>query len=452
MNPRVIIRLGSHAEKEYLLKTIKFLDGLIIGANLIEATPAATASLLVKTSGQKISTPYFIDPMTYAFGTYRQRRTGRLSTDLDWIKSDQKVQRGSTLTKREFKRSYRSLANAFGGLFISALENGRAVTPKDFSSVQALSDASESVVEYQLNRIPMEFEKDAEFGDYAADMPPPAAVFAPYFYSEPGDLDAWININLELARVTAELGARVPVHAILCVDQTCLTNDHFLDLITEALPETGISAVWLWFSRFTEDQASLEQLAAFRLLVESLSESIDVFNLHGGFFSLALSNLGLKGISHGIGYGEQKDVVPIIGQSIPTVRYYLPDIYKRVGVPDVERCFDDLGIGQPSDFHDQVCHCIVCKGVVSQSVAEFSAFGEMHHSNPFAKRLAQTPAAAKRCRFHFLLNRIRERNEQKNMTLDQTLNRIHRAVDKWEAQPVLAHQLRHLVRWIAALS
>ena len=46
-------------------------------------------------------------------------------------------------------------------------------------------------------------------------LPPPAAVFAPYFYAEPTQLNAWIDVNLKLARVSAALKPPVPVHAVL---------------------------------------------------------------------------------------------------------------------------------------------------------------------------------------------------------------------------------------------
>lgn len=451
MDPKIIIRYGSHAEKEYLLKTIKFLDGLIVGANLIESTPAATASLISKAGGKKLVTPYYIDPMTYAFGTYTSRETGRVRADLDWIKSDQKVV-GTKQKKRDFKSSYRELSSAYGGVFQVAIQAGRAITPKELAPGQTVIDTCKAVVDYQLMRISDEFKKDPEFGQYADDLPGPAAVFAPYFYVEPSDASAWLNVNLKLAAATASLSPGAPVHAVICVDRSYLLRRDFLELIKDALPKTGIDAVWFWFSRFTEDGASLGELTGFRGIVEALSPEIDVYNLHGGVFSLALSRHGLAGISHGIGYGEQKDVIPVIGQSIPTVRYYLPDIHKRVGVPDVERCFDALGVREPAEFYAQICNCIVCKGVVSRSVADFSAFGEMHRSTPVAKRLAQTPAAAKRCRFHFLLNRIRERDEQKIKTLEETTRAMALALQKWRAQPSLEEETGHLALWIKALT
>ena len=66
--PELVIRLGSHAEKEYVLKLARFLDGVIVGANLFEVTPGATASLLLKIGGE--DTSLYVDPMTYAYGAY----------------------------------------------------------------------------------------------------------------------------------------------------------------------------------------------------------------------------------------------------------------------------------------------------------------------------------------------------------------------------------------------
>jgi hypothetical protein len=124
---------------------------------------------------------------------------------------------------------------------------------------------------------------------------------------------------------------------------------------------------------------------------------------------MLLAHDGLTGISHGVGYGERSDVAKIIGAAAPTVRYYLPPIRKRVGVPDIQRCLPDVGITTPSEFFDKVCDCQICKGVVGDDLARFSAFGLMHRAKPDSKRDTQTPAAAKMCRFHFLLNRLKER-------------------------------------------
>ncbi len=119
--PTVILRMGSHSEKEYIEKTLKQFDGVMVGANLLQISPGATASLLFKLN-KSCKRPYYVDPMTYAFGQYIDPETGRVRDDLDWIKSDQKVPGKKGSTERRFKSSYRKLADYFGKPFSTALD------------------------------------------------------------------------------------------------------------------------------------------------------------------------------------------------------------------------------------------------------------------------------------------------------------------------------------------
>ena len=63
LEPRVILRMGTHAEKEYFEKTLRLFDGLALNANLVEATPGATASLLVRFAG---FSPSSLSPSRFA--------------------------------------------------------------------------------------------------------------------------------------------------------------------------------------------------------------------------------------------------------------------------------------------------------------------------------------------------------------------------------------------------
>ena len=449
--PHVVIRLGSHAEKEYVVKLARFLDGLIVGANLFEATPGATASLLLMVGAK--DTNLYVDPMTYAFGAYVDPAIGRVREDLDWIKSDQtrKDKRGQRLTIRDFKRSYRGLAKRLGAPLREAVRESLAVMPSAFRDQSVRTSFCTLVARYQLDRMTEELQEDIELQDYLDDAPRPAAVFAPYFYVEPSHSTDWLEANLSLMRTTATLNLEVPVHGILCADLSHLMDETTMVRLRNELPDTGISGIWLWFSNFFEDSADVDVLKSYRKLVEKLAERLEVRAMHGGLFSLLLSKYGMSGVSHGIGYGEQKNVVPVIGQSIPMVRYYLPSLARRLGVPAIERAFDALGIRTPHDFHKKVCDCGVCKGVVSTSLDEFSSFGDMHFSRPTAARQAQTPAAAKRCRFHFLLARLRERNDIRTMELSALLARLRHADDTWGVQPSLQGSCNHMRQWRKAL-
>ena len=445
VRPQVLLRLGSHAEKDYFLKTLHLWNGLIVGANLLESAPGATSSLVVRFAGEKNQVPYFVDPMTYAFGTYIERGSSVPRNDLDWIKSDQKV-KNTPRTERRYKRSYLALAKALGGPILAAVERDRGIGPLELAPA-AIRALCEATLRYQATRVRDEFEADPEFRDVAADIPSPGALFAPYFYIAPDDLEGGLRFFSACAETAVSLKPSGPVHAVLCTDVSSLDSQEFLGNAVARIKDSGVSGVWLWFSRFYEEAASTPMLQEFRRFVEELSQHVSVFNMHGSYLSLALSRFGMSGISHGVGYGEQKDVIPVIGQSTPTVRYYLPDLKRRLGVPQIERALSNVGVKSTDDFFDKICGCVICRGVLGDSLGGFSSFGDLHYSTAESRRMAQTPAAAKQCRFHFLLNRARERDELTDLAPTVISRGFQSAYEKWKDQPTISGDVAHLLRW-----
>lgn len=444
---RVILRLGSHSEKEYVEKTIKQFDGVMIGANLLQATPGATATLLFKLNKQA-GRPYYVDPMTYAFGSYLDPQTGRVRSDLDWIKSDKKDKGQQGKFIRDFKSSYAKLAERFGLPYSTAVNRSRAVEPADFTSDQLVEDSCRSVLTFQADLLRNVFKQDEVTANF--EFPTPAAVLAPYFYIEESRMADWIALNRRLAFASTAVRNDIPVHAVICGHRDLLTNATHTRTIIEGLKECNPAGVWLWFSRFDERGASLDELRALRNWVEELSPHMPVFNMHGGYFSLALSKVGMAGIAHGVGYGEQKDVVPVIGQSTPTVQYYVRSLHSKFSVLQINRCFTDLGVTTPEHFFKVICDCVICKNIVGKGLDAFSQFGEIHYSRPSAKRASQTPAAAKRCRFHFLLNRSKERDYVQANSLQTIADNCDAAADHWR-RTYLGHSIGHLTDWADVL-
>jgi hypothetical protein len=449
--PQVILRLGSHAEKEYVEKTVRYFDGVMVGANLLQATPGATASLLLKLHRES-GRPYYIDPMTYAFGAYVDPESGRVRDDLDWIKSVQKVRGGRKgQTKRDFKSSYRKLADVFGPPFSEALRRGTAVSSADFLKKAASDSACEAILKYQAETLRDVFREDPETKPFADELPAPAAVFAPYFYIEKSQAESWIELNGRLVASSVEQQLGIPVHAVICGHRDLLTDRARSALVVKNLLACKPSGVWLWFSRFDEHDATRKELLALRSWVEELSPTMPVLNMHGGFYSLALSRFGMAGIAHGVGYGEQKDVVPVIGQSTPTVQYYVRPLHAKFSVPEIERCFTALGVTNPEEFFLKICGCAICRGILSDNLSAFKQFGEIHYSTPSSRRAAQTPAAAKRCRFHFLLNRILERDYVRRVTSVRIAEDCVNSAERWSATTLPAGSLQHLSDWAQTL-
>jgi len=456
--PQVVLRIGSHAEKEYFEKLAKELDGIFFGANLLEITPAATSTLLfnLRTKRGDKSLPFYLDPMTYAFGPYIDSKSGKKRTDMDALKSEQLEKRGSKKKVRRIKKSYRSLGKELGGSFQSAIDESIAVDPSilDEKSRDAMC---KSVVDYQLNRIPGILQGDPFMADLA-DGVSPAAVFAPYFYIDKKWWEDGLRTAFDLTKRTVAIEKNVPIHVVLCVDRALLQSKSALDKIKKELPTTGAHGVWLWFNGFDELNASVDDLVAFRKLIQQLSDSMQVFNRHGGYFSLLLAHDGLSGISHGVGYGERKEVAQVIGATAPTVRYYLPAITKRVGVPDVQRCFVDVGIDTPQDFFDKVCDCQICKGIIGSDISRFASFGEMHRATSISARDTQTPAAAKMCRYHFLISRFKEKVAVSKLVANERAQHVADKAKDWRDQPSLRPHFEQVKengypeRWAKALS
>lgn len=449
--PQVILRMGSHSEKEYIQKTLKFFDGVMVGANLLQISPGATASLLFKLHGET-RRPYYIDPMTYAFGSYFDPEVSQVRDDLDWIKSLQKVPGRKGVREKRFKGSYRKLADEFGPPFSTCLDRGVAINQRDFSD-DLIYSACESVLSFQAERLREVFREDPQTESFADALPRPAALFAPYFYIEPNRSQEWITLNNRLARAAMKQARfETPIHVVVCAHLEVLTNRKLASPVIENLQACKPDGVWLWFSRLDERFQEPDELLALRWWVEQLASSTRVFNMHGGFYSLALSKYGMVGTAHGVGYGEQKDVIPVIGQSTPTVQYYVRALHAKYSVAQIQRSFSRLGIKTASDFYGKICDCPICKGVIGNDLDQFSQFGEIHYSTPKSKRAAQTPAAAKRCRYHFLLKRIEERDYVGASTLDTILNDLKSSAATWAPTAMLGTSIEHLLVWANALS
>ena len=86
-----------------------------------------------------------------------------------------------------------------------------------------------------------------------------------------------------------------------------------------------MKGVCLWPSKFDEQKVDIEYLIGFRVLVEKLKKkNVNVFNRHGSYFSYILSKYGLTEVSYSVGYGSNKDIMPVVGGGTPTINFYYP--------------------------------------------------------------------------------------------------------------------------------
>jgi hypothetical protein len=420
----VHIRLGSHAEKDYLLKTAKLFTGVIVGANLLEMTPGATVSLAWKFA--RMERQFAIDPMTYVF-----------ALDPNYITSDTK-DRKSGQPIRDMKKSFQSLCREFGGIFKEeVLAYRRSLCPSDINSKELQAELCSCVLKYQLSRMNAFCEADPQLKEIGADTVP-SFVFSPYFYI-PGDNEEnsveWERLNLGLIRQFGKLASPVPKHAILCFSRRILKDRNRLLAMIGALVNSGCDAAWYWVSNFREEDVTPSELNNLAAFVEtSAKQGLELRNMHGGFLSALMSKRGLSGFSHGIGYGESKDVFPVSAGALPTVSYHYLPLHTKSSVLDVERAFSTLGITDAETFHKLVCDCSICKGTLKGNLTNFRKFGEMI-LKPNNRKESQTPDSAKRCRFHFLLARKKELVFVNRATGGELLRSISQTLAEYQGLP-----------------
>ncbi len=436
----IFLRYGSHSEKDYFDKILRFFDGVTFSGNLIEMTPNAVASLIIKHCKEN-NRDYLIDPMTYSFGEYYSH-DGQLISDLQWLKS--KTKKGF-----EIKASYKKLALKLGNSFSDAVENSKAITLKDLDGDIKRKDICKSVIEYQNNRIKNILREDEETASFANDLSMPKIIFTPYFFIDKKRKDLWINIYQKIRQDS--LSYSNDLYLSLCFDYDLLLDSNFINAILKL--GNGFKGVYLWINDFDESERSANYLSSFRRLVEKYKENgLEVFNRHGGYFSYLLSKFGMTSVSHGVGYGSKKNIMPVLGGGTPVINYYFPPLHGKFGIPEIELLFENLHINTHHDFFQKICDCAICKGVIKDDLNNFKNFGETRSSkSKKSNREVQTPAAAKKARFHFLLCMLKEREEVRKKDIDKLVNQLKEIKGLAESH-VIQSKARYINNWIDALA
>ncbi len=159
-NVRHFIRMGTHAERDYLLKHRRF-DELIVNANLVEASRSALAYFVVV-----LGKPYRVDPVTYAFAL----DPGLL------LAAPSKGKPG-----RRLRSTFDALATKMAIPLGAALAT-RRLDPGDFGAADKIEALAAASIEYQRSQLPDALSENADFlvGDEAA-----AQVASPRRYVAP---------------------------------------------------------------------------------------------------------------------------------------------------------------------------------------------------------------------------------------------------------------------------
>ncbi len=464
----IFLRIGSNAEKRYVERVGTLFSGLVVRANLFEASPGMVASLICRLAGLQEPRGYIIDPVTYVFGTdpalpgnvrswqkvSEEKATAKLAADLrvpesevseEWIRPVQVPRLPEDEHRREvlsIKRSFRSLADKTLGRMAS-VAGLRPLAPTDLRQPEVQDELVAGAITYQHEAVGSRFAH-RRYGQLAAAIPPPMYTLCPYFpVQDPGSLGIMASIWSRFAEQhQGETGM-----AVLQCTPAYLERER--QAIVEALDRLPIRAVGLWIDNFEEERADVGVLNGYVRLVHELSlAGKTVVNLFGGGLSNLLYPFGLAGIINNPGYGDSKPIVPVSGGR-PAAKYYLPSTHKRETVEDAHYYLRRAGLGRSSEeFRRDVCACPICRDAIRRGAADLIRyFGEVGEADE--RRIYHpTPRAIERCRFHFLLSRLIEFRWSRSASREELRERLQRDSNRWREIPRAGE---HLPRWLAAL-
>jgi hypothetical protein len=424
---RHIVRMGTHAEKEYLKTAPSLFDGLLFNANLVEASKGATA---VFATTQRC--PFSIDPVTYSF-----------ALDPRYLLATGK-KKGVAV-----KSTFASLADRF------ALPVGflgvRPLAPKDLDD-PVLAEVVSQVVAYQRDVLGDTLSEDAAF--VLGDLEPrvaaalPEWTFAPYFIND--YKQDWLSVNIRSLEL-AEDEPGPSVAAVLAYDTRRSSREYLLSTALAYGDEVS-RATFVWASNLDEHRSAMDQLADYACLVRQLaSQGQRPIAAYGGFFGMLLSFRGMTGVAHGVGYGDRRDLEPVVGGGLPPATFYVRSIRDAVSVGDLTFLAADL---TEADFRRWICDCTICEGLlarggVSGLIASLTETDD-HISEKGNLVSIATPRVYQLTRFHYLLNRAEEVRWVSSSDLDTVAGEL-RAGAGWASQRLGPAALGHIDRWLDVL-
>ncbi len=315
--------------------------GLMVPGTVAAFQREGTGGFVLTLSATQAATPYVIDPRFPLF----QKQLA------------------------EPKQSHLELASVFGDPSLVCPD--RDPEPGDFTH-ERVDLIARSWVEFNQG---YQTAANAKFDKYANRLKErvvtqqaksPQFVLAPYTMASDSD-DPWWEVSRMLyERTCHHLGDSGD-----CIRVLAATNPAGLLRLTIDLPDSR-SSVWVsGLDELGSDHALLHNYAN---AIQEVRADIQMFALYGGFFSVMLSAVGLRGSCHGIGFGEYRAYPELQRSGPPPSRYYMPTLHRYV-LPDLAyqlwlhdptlaECSCRVCDGLPPvelDYHSLMMHSVLCR-------------------------------------------------------------------------------------------
>lgn len=206
----------------------------------------------------------------------------------------------------------------------------------------------------------------------------PLVVLAPYMCAA-STRDPWWDISRRLFEATTSHAGGHPVVRVVALPGA----DDPLRL-TELLEDVPEDRLAIWVSNLHELTTPSMSLGRYLQAIRRATElGKTVFALYGGFFGVLAAAFGLKGASHGIGFGEFRDWVELPQSGPPPPRYYLPQVHRYISQElahqlwlqdrDLAECHCQECRGEPPiglDYHSLMKHSVLCR---SREIRDWSS-------------------------------------------------------------------------------
>jgi hypothetical protein len=266
----------------------------------------------------------------------------------------------------EPKASHVALAELLGHPELVRTEDPE---PADFSQIVVESIATHWV-EFNSGYTAQVSEKFDKYSERLAepvrlpDARVPLTVLAPYVVAFGVD-DEWWDVSKRLFEATQTFSP----------DTVRTVAASSPRVLSDVLAEVDDTQLVVWVSDLDELESEARTLAAYAAAIgEANSKGQATFGLYGGFFSVLLASQGLRGSSHGIGFGEYRNWIELPRSGPPPARYYLPILHRYVrpevayqvwlAAPDATQCRCAECDGAPPialDYQALMKHSVLCR-------------------------------------------------------------------------------------------
>jgi hypothetical protein len=272
-------------------------DGLLVPGTVASFQREGTGGFVLSLSAATAGTEYVIDPR---FPLFQQGLTNP-------------------------KKSHTALAEILGR---PDLVRATDPSPDDFDS-DLIETVARSWTDFNggyQQQAGGKFAKYAERLGEPVELPNakgPRYILPPYLVTN-GPRDPWWTKSQELFEATR----RHVNDDDRCVRVVAAASPNALSMLLETM---GIERVVVWVNALDELRRSHDELAEYgRAIADFSRKSGRAFALYGGFFGVLLQNVGLSGLSHGIGFGESRAWIELPESGPPPARYYLPQLHRYV--------------------------------------------------------------------------------------------------------------------------